>query len=346
MRKFCLLTVFALALAQPAGAEEQLVDGIAAQVGADIVLVSEVTRMVAPMEAQMRAAGAKDSDIAVVQADVLERLIERRLVEQVVRRMELEATDAEVDQAVAAIASENGLSVDQLRQSLTGHDLSWESYREKIRGEIQRTKILNGMVRSKVKVEEQQVRDLYSERYSGQRKGGSEMHLRHLVVVAGDEVGRTQEEACGTVQGALVRIRAGQPFTDLAREISDSNPQAGGDVGWVHEEDIAPWMADAVRGLEAGQVSEVIEMPFGCNLFEVVERRGFEPVSFEDAEQALWAEVYDQQLEIEYGKWIDELRGHTYIERKGIFAEAARLRVEAPEDPTAGSSLQPLPPIE
>ncbi|HKJ25972.1 MAG TPA: hypothetical protein VKB65_14190, partial [Myxococcota bacterium] len=74
-----LAAALALALAGPAAAEEELVDGIAAQVGTDVVLVSEVTRVTAPMEERIHAAGGTDADVDLIRADLLERLIERRL---------------------------------------------------------------------------------------------------------------------------------------------------------------------------------------------------------------------------------------------------------------------------
>lgn len=336
----------AMATARPAHAAEELIDGIAAQVGSDVVLISEVTRVTGPMEDKMVQAGATQKDVAMIRTDMLERLIERRLVEQVVRRMELEASDAEVDGAIGAIAQENGLTMDQLRESLDSHAVDWEEYREKIRGEIQRSKILNGMVRSKVKVEESAVEALYAERYSLQRKGGQEMHLRHFVSVGGNDGPRSIEEACERVRTAQVRIDGGESFADLAREMSDTNARNGGDVGWVHEEDIAPWMADAVRDLPVGGLSEAIEMPFGCNLFQVVERRGFERVEFEQVHEELFMELYNQGLETEYEKWMDELRTQTYIERKGVFAQAARLGGNEPRDRTKVEGQQGLAPID
>jgi peptidyl-prolyl cis-trans isomerase SurA len=331
-----LVAVVLVALAPRAGAEEELVDGIVAQVGTDVVLLSEVTRVTAPMEERLRAAGGSEADVNMVRADLLERLIERRLVEQVVRRMELQASDAEVDQAVAGIAAENNLTLDQLRESLESHDVEWEAYREKIRGEIQRSKILNGMVRSKVKVDESEVRALYQERFAGQRSGGQEVHLRHLVVAGGDaeEMPRSHDEACDAVRGARARMQGGESFDALARELSDSNARNGGDVGWVHVDDLAPWMGDAIEGLGKGEISPVIEMPFGCNLFQVVERRSFEAMTYEQAQPQLYAELFNQRLEEEYANWIDEIRQRTYIDRKGMFAQAARLGDDEPRDPT------------
>jgi len=342
------LALALIALAAPAVAREELIDGIAAQVGTDVVLVSEVTRVTSPMEERIRAAGGGDADIDLIRADLLERLIERQLVEQVVRRMELQASDAEVDQAIAGIAAENNLTLDQLRESLEGHDVEWAGYREKIRGEIQRSKILNGMVRSKVKVDEAEVRTLYDERYSGQRSGGEEMHLRHLVVAGGEgkDFPRSHAEACELVRAANARILGGEPFTTVAQDTSDTNRSRGGDVGWVHEADLAPWMVEAVSGLGVGEVSPVIEMPFGCNLFQVVERRGYEAVSYEQAQGQLFSEIYNRRLEEEYEKWIDEIRGRTYIDRKGMFAKAARLGGDQPEDPTKIGGQRGLAPLE
>ena len=56
-------------IAGPAAAAEQLVDGIAAQVGARIVLISEVLRAIGPQEAAMREQGAPEREVAKLRAE-------------------------------------------------------------------------------------------------------------------------------------------------------------------------------------------------------------------------------------------------------------------------------------
>ncbi|MGY8737497.1 MAG: hypothetical protein ACKVIW_08270, partial [bacterium] len=104
----------ALAPAAPAAAAEKLVEGIAAQVGAEIVLASEVFEMSGPIEKRMRAAGAPEQEILALRRDALERLIETKLLSTVVDRLELNADREEIDAAVEAIASENDLTIEQL----------------------------------------------------------------------------------------------------------------------------------------------------------------------------------------------------------------------------------------
>ena len=155
-----------------AAAAQEIVDGIAAQVGSEIVLISDVQQIAGPSERRMREAGAKDGDIAMMRAEILERMIERALIRQMVRRAELDATEAEIDDAIEGIAKENGLSVEQLKESVEAQGLPFQSYRERIRGEIEHAKVINGMIAARVRVEEKDIRALYDEEYGDQPAGG------------------------------------------------------------------------------------------------------------------------------------------------------------------------------
>jgi peptidyl-prolyl cis-trans isomerase SurA len=305
---------------------EVLVEGIAAQVGNGVVLVSEVRRLAAPIEVRMRKGGVPEGEIRAMRAEALERLIEQRLIEDIVRRAQLSATEAEVDQAVAAIAQENGLTLEQMRQSIAGHGLTLEEYRAKIKGEIERNKVLGSMVRSRVQIDDRELRDLYDQKYGGQRKSGAELHLRHLLVAVAAERMRDQDTACRIAADIRAEVVAGTiSFADAASRFSDTNAERGGDLGWVHAEELAGWMGPSVARLEPGQISDVIPMSFGCNLLEVVDRREFTPVSFEDAQESLYQALFTRKMEEEYVLWIEKLRTQVYIERRGIYAEATRV---------------------
>ena len=121
------LVILAATFAMPASfvaSEERLVEGIAAQVGNEIVLASEVLELSEPIEERMRAAGAPEYEIAKVRKDALERLIETRLISSVVQRLELGADRDEVDEAIRAIASDNEIGVEQLLRSIQSHGLT------------------------------------------------------------------------------------------------------------------------------------------------------------------------------------------------------------------------------
>jgi hypothetical protein len=66
----------------------------------------------------------------------------------------------------------------------------------------------------------------------------------------------------------------------------------------------------------------VIETEFGCNVLEVVQRRPYEPRSYEQAREQVYQRLFQERMQREYLKFMDKLREQTYVERKGIFAQA------------------------
>jgi peptidyl-prolyl cis-trans isomerase SurA len=330
---------FLAALGLAAGAVgEEIVDGIAAQVGSEIVLISEVRQLSDPVERSLRAQGAPEAELIKVRATILDRLIERRLIQIMVRRAELEATDAEVDDTLERIAQENGIALEQLRASVEAQGLSYEAYRERIRGEIEQAKIVNGMVAAGVRVEEDEVRALYEKRYADQPTEGEEVHLRQIIVAVARDTPAARREACRRVEEARARILAGDDFGRVAREVSDLNAATGGDVGWVHVASLADWMRNGVDELQPGQVSEVLSTPYACSLLELVQRRVYEPLTFEQAEEILRAELFDLRMQEEYLEFVDRIREQTYVERKGIYADATQgLDAPTPTTRTLGT---------
>jgi peptidyl-prolyl cis-trans isomerase SurA len=317
-------------------AAQEIVDGIAAQVGSEIVLISDIQQIAEPPERRLREQGASEKEIAMLRAEVLERMIERALIRQVVRRAELDATEAEIDSAIEGIATENGLGVEQLKKSVEAQGLPFEMYRERIRSEIEHAKVINGMIGARVRIEEKDIRAFYDEEYADQPAGGTEVHLRHILVPFDGEDPASRRLACDQTQKALLRVRGGESFEEVATEVSTVNPEQGGDIGWFHVSSLAPWMTNAIDPLLTGGTSEVIEMPFGCNLLHVISKRPYEQVTYENAQARLADYLYQQRLGEEYSKFIEELRQRTYIERKGIFADAARL---GDQDETSADSI-------
>lgn len=311
---------------QPAAASGPLVDGIAAQVGTEIVLVSDVHRIADPIEAKIREQGAADADIALLHSDVLDKLVERKMISLLAKRMEIEATDFEIDDAIAGIARENRLDAEGLKKSVESQGLSFDAYRKRIAEEIVQQKVLSGMVRSRVKVEDAQVRKLYDQRYGAMPAGSDELHLVHMAAGAEDGKPKSVAAACDKVRRGLARVRAGENFENVAIQVSQASP----DLGWLPVGALAPWMQEAAAGLEPGQVSGVIELPVGCAVVQLVERRKVEALSFEQAKPQLQELMMDQAFQEEYVRFVERLKKQTYVERKGAFADTSRLDVASP----------------
>ncbi len=327
IRRLQLLFASALLLAPTAApaAEALLIDGIAAQVDSRIVLVSEVMLSVRSQEQALRQAGAPESEIAKLRADGLERLIEARLIEKVIEDVDLRASDEEIDGVVEGIAEDNGISLEQLYASVVFHGLSVEEYRAQIRADYERRNVVNAMLGPKIEVTEEEVKAVYRERFGDQPTGGDSVRVRQILRAYGGPTERSEETACEEARAARERVVVGgEDFRAVAAEVSEVAPRDGGDIGWLPVDSVATWMREALGPLEPGEVSDLIILPFGCSILQLVERRAYEPVTFEQATPTLTREVWERKLEREYRTWIEELRERSYIERRGYFADAAR----------------------
>ena len=320
--------------ATPAWPDEILVDGIAAQVGEDVVLVSEVMAMVAEGERQMRAAGVSEDQIAKLRAQGLERLIEDKLIQSEVKRMELYASDDEIDETIGMIAADNGITAEQLEKSVRAKNMDFEDYRQQIKEKIENQRVIQVALLPKVEVEESAVRRLYEQRFKDQPDGGEQIHLRHILVPASED--KDLDTACAEVNAAAERIAAGEAFEAVAAEISVIAPEQGGDIGWVHASSLASWMAELVANLQPGEVSPVNRQAFGCNLLKLVEKQAFERITYEMAQPQLFREIQQMMIEAEFVTWMEELRERTYIQRYGYFADAARLDTSSANSANAG----------
>jgi peptidyl-prolyl cis-trans isomerase SurA len=245
----------------------------------------------------------------------------------VVKRAEIGASDAEVDEAIAGIARENRITPEKLQQSVEAQGMPYAVYRERIRGEIEHAKVLNDVVAAQVRVSDEEVRALYDEQLAKQPQGGEEFDLRLIVVTPKGEEPSAKATACARVADARARVVAGESFEAVAREVSEANPEAGGAQGWVHESELARWMRPTVQALAVGGMSELVESDFGCALVMVEDRRAFVPLPYEKAKPRLQQRLFERRMAEEYAKFVEKLRSQTYVERKGVFADAG---AEAP----------------
>src|SRR5690606_15723382 len=176
---------------------------------------------------------------------------------------------------------------------------------------------------------EAEVREFYDQRFGDQPTSGEEVHLQHIAVAAKGDKPEARAAACERVRAALGRVRAGEDFMTVARQVSEGSP----DLGYVHVSSLAPWMADAVAGMRPGSTSGVLELPVGCAVLRLVDRREVRPVTFEEARPRIEQALYEQKFEQEFEAFLEKLRKQTYVERKGVFADLSGANAAAGAGP-------------
>ena len=155
--------------------------------------------------------------------------------------------------------------------------------------------------------------------------------VRHILVTL--EAGaddRTAEAAKATVGDIRQRIRAGEDFAELAKELSEDPGSAGqgGDLGVIEKGIMDPAFEQAAFSLEQGQLSEAIRSQFGYHLIEVTEVEGGGVEPFEEAREELIADVEKRGSEGQFFDWAERLANLSYESPDSLDPAAEALGLE------------------
>jgi peptidyl-prolyl cis-trans isomerase SurA len=103
-------------------------------------------------------------------------------------------------------------------------------------------------------------------------------------------------------------------FEDLARQFSnDGSANKGGDLGFLFPGDAVPEFEAAMAPLKIGEVSGVVETPYGFHLIEVLERKS-EDQTKEKKRAAARQVIRDRKLAEATEEWLRTVRDRAYVE--------------------------------
>ena len=137
---------------------------------------------------------------------------------------------------------------------------------------------------------------------------------RHILIRVNEVV--SEAEALRKLEAVRERIANGVDFAEQARLYSqDGSAAKGGDLGWLSPSDTVPEFERAMDALKVGEVSQVVQSPFGMHLIQVQERRERDVSS--DRQRGLARQALrERKLDEAYQDWLRQLRDRTYVENR------------------------------
>ncbi|MET0858364.1 MAG: peptidylprolyl isomerase [Telluria sp.] len=103
-------------------------------------------------------------------------------------------------------------------------------------------------------------------------------------------------------------------FEELARLFSnDGSASKGGDLGWLYPGDTLPEMEAVINTLKPGEVSGVVETPFGFHLIQVLARKT-DDASKERQRNAARQVIRERKMQEASEDWARQVRDRAYVE--------------------------------
>lgn len=322
MRKFTLYALVCLVLTQASFANAEVVDRIVAVVNDEIITLSELNDEGRPyfQELIKRAPSEQlQAEMQKLRQEVLSHLIDQRLIEQQATKLEITIGDEEIEQTIATMLAENGVTRDDMKKDLAGKGLTEEQYKKQLKGQMLQSRLINREIRSKVVVTDDKVNQYYKDNYAAQ-PGGSGYHLLQMGFLWGEGYKqKSAAEARQAAENAERQLQAGQNFAEVAAALSDLPSKVdGGDIGVFQKSELAAHMKDVVLAMKPGETSGVIEMPNGYQILKMIssqdgEQQGGPPMV--EVKKEIETKLYKEESEQLYKKWIADLRTQAFIKQ-------------------------------
>ncbi|PTL84376.1 peptidylprolyl isomerase [Vitiosangium sp. GDMCC 1.1324] len=322
MKKLIGTMVAALLLSGAVARAEQ-VDRVAAVVNRDIIALSEVEKRAAPELSRLNGAvqdpQKRSEERARLLKGALDNLIGEKLMEEQIKELGLSVTDAEVDAAVADVKRQNNATDDaQFERLLAGEGFTIASYKDFLRKQMSRMKLVQLKVTPKVKVSEEDLKSAYTQ-YTKMESGDAEVHARHILVQVDPKAKPEQVEAARKKALALAEEarKPGVDFAELAKKKSEG-PSAsdGGDLGFFRRGVMVPAFEKVAFTLKEGEVSEPVRTQFGWHVLKVEEKRAVDVPPFDQVKGELENRLKMQKTEKYVEQYVQELRQKASIEVK------------------------------
>ncbi len=291
------------------------VEGVAALVGDQIVLLSDLARAqssAAAAQAAVPTDAERPRGEAALRLQTLNTLIDNVLIQKAAKDLGLTSEEREVEAQIAQTKKRNSWSDEELAEAVKKIGFSsLAAYRSHVRNELLRMQMLRVKLGSKLRVSDDEIKKVLVQEHGG-GVYEEEVHAQHiLLTIKADatpmQVAAQREKAWKAYDEVMAAKRT---FQEIAEEYGDDTF----DLGWQRRWTLDQTFATKLWSLKPGEVSTVVQTPFGFHVIKLLERRRA-PVKDKDVlEQYVRAKLSEEQFVRLYKAWIEELRASTHVE--------------------------------
>jgi peptidyl-prolyl cis-trans isomerase SurA len=297
----------------------EIVDRVVAVVGDEVITYRELDQAYVndTLGLMQPEPMSGETSSFVSREDYLDKMIERRLIAQEVKRQGIQVDALEVEQAVDRKRESLGLSEDEFTRALAREGITMDQYREQVKEQLITFRLISQEVRGEIDITDEEINAYYLQHPERFYKKDS-YHLFHIFIAFAPNSGAPgREAAVAKLEQIREAVANGASFEDMARKHSQSpTADAGGDLGWFAHNELLPAFQAQVKGMAVGQMSPVFVHEGGAHLILVKESRGGEAVAFDQVKDEIRDILFQEEAMERYDLWLGRLKARSYTENR------------------------------
>ncbi|HEC26407.1 MAG TPA: hypothetical protein ENI67_03260 [Gammaproteobacteria bacterium] len=252
-----------------------ILDRVLVVVDDDIITLGEFEAALDSMHNKLTATGKKIPPEKILKEKVLEQLVLEKILQLHAKNTGINVTDEMLKQAMERLAKQNNLTVPQILQKLKEDGVSEETFKKDLKRQLLVQRVIERDVKRRVSVLESEIDGILKNAVKGQPD--RLYKLSHILLPLNEEATPAELEK-GLERGINLRRRilGGKiSFEAAAKKYSGAtDSESGGDLGWKTKDQLPALFADALEGMQEGDISEPLVSPSGVHLLRLNQLKG------------------------------------------------------------------------
>lgn len=230
---------------------------------------------------------------------LLEQLIERKMLLQEARRLQIKLTEGEMQDRLSEIRE--GMEEEAFLRYLSEQKRTKEAWEASAREMLLIEKLLNQLVGDQISLPEEELLQYYNSNLE-QWSVPEQIKLRQILV-------ETETEAEAIRQS----LAEGADFVEAAQTHAQTLEFGkDGDLGYRAAGEL-PVEFEPLFTAEIGSVSGAIKTPFGYHLVKVEDRRPARTLSFDEVKERIYQTLLEEKREVLFSRWFENIRRKTEV---------------------------------
>lgn len=248
-----------------------------------------------------------------IRKQLLNQLIEEKLVISEAKKMGIEATEEEISAKIKQVKSGFG-SEEEFEDAILQQNLSLSELKEVYRNQIIASKLIELQVRQRIEIMPADINRYYEE-HKEEFVQKELVRLKCIFIKPQDPTERTQAKELA--RRIIELLKGGVDFDDKVLKYSDGpDIEAGGDLGYRQRGELLSEIEDVVFKLDIGEISKVISTETGFYIFKVIDKKPGRLKDLMEVKEQIKDILYQKKFSKRYKEWIGQLKKKAYISFK------------------------------
>ncbi|HEX7674436.1 MAG TPA: peptidylprolyl isomerase [Bdellovibrio sp.] len=305
---------FALMMSAPVKAE--VVEKTLAIVNSEIVLESDLKtlqkRMTKPGMVDDALLDGKSVDsLKGDRKAQLEYLINEKLIESEIKRLNLSVTNDRVESEFKDMAKRNNVSEAELESILKNQGISSQEYKVFLKSKIEKQSLMDQEIISKLRISDDDALNEYLKANPNSRPSIDEFSVAHIFF---NPKKGSPEAAYKRAEAVLAKLRNGESFETLAEQYSeDPNFTSGGALGTFKSGEFLPEIEEAISGLKVGETTGIVKSRLGFHIVKLTGKKLTTDPKFEKAKERIKGQLLEASFKRQLKLWLQNKREESFV---------------------------------